>query len=174
MENRKKNRITLIVLFAVFLLPPILSWYILNYTDVAAKREKSHSGELIHPARPLPDRPLTDLTDSNKGSLHGKWSLVAHHTGVCEAECIKKLYTMRQLLLATGKYSLRLQRVMIVGRDNADSIRSQLADYPGQLFLFSTDAGDEFLSKFRLDTDVNTGLEGRFYVVDPLGNLMMS
>lgn len=173
MKAVTKNKLILIILFGVFLLPPLLSWYLLNYTDVPQNRDKSNNGNLIHPARPLPDAPLLDPVSGNEHTLHGKWNLVFHHRGECNEYCVNMLYKQRQLLLATGEYSLRLHRVMIVDRQDLSSIKPRLADFAGQLFLFRDSVSDNFMNTFKINTDDELVPLRRLYVVDPLGNLMM-
>ena len=173
MQARNKNKLTLTLLFAAFLLPVLLSWYLLKFTDVAQNRVKSHHGELIHPVRPLADAVLLDPVTGNEHSLHGKWSLVYHHRGTCLDECRNNLYKLRQLLLATGQYSLRLHRVMIINRQDLGSIKPLLTDYAGQLFLFREEVARDFIDAFRKDPGEDVVNAGRLYIVDPLGNLMM-
>jgi hypothetical protein len=174
MLARNKNKLTLLLLFAAFLLPVLLSWYLLKFTDVAQNRDKSHHGELIHPVRPLADVGLLDPVTGNEHSLHGKWNLVYHHRGTCLDECRNNLYKLRQLLLATGQYSLRLHRVMIVNRQDLGSIKPLLTeDYAGQLLLFREEVTQEFIDAFRKNSGEDVVSAGRLYIVDPLGNLMM-
>ncbi len=174
MTEKRSNRFTLLLLFTAFLVPPLLAWYLLNFTDVAQHREKSHHGDLIHPARPLPDLALTDLQSDSDSQLHGKWTLLYRHRGACQDECVGKLYKMRQLQLATGKYSLRVQRVMVIRKQDADALRSKLDDFAGQRFLFTEDITPGFSAAFDLSPGTETSEHERLYLIDPLGNLMMS
>jgi hypothetical protein len=77
-------------------------------------------------------------------------------------------------LLATGQYSLRLHRVMIVNRQDLGSIKPLLTeDYAGQLLLFREEVTQEFIDAFRKNSGEDVVSAGRLYIVDPLGNLMM-
>ncbi|MYH68712.1 MAG: hypothetical protein F4147_00870 [Gammaproteobacteria bacterium] len=165
----------LVLLIAVFALPPLLSWYAFNYTDLGKQRSTGEHGTLIAPPRPLPAWDLLEQGGTTT-PLHGKWTLVYPLNGKCREACLQNLYRMRQLRLATGKYADRVQRaVLVVNRDRNAVTVEQLQDYPGQLTLFPENMdGDVLRSLFELSAGDRPFAEERLYLVDPLGNLMMS
>lgn len=172
---KSRNQAMLIILFAVFALPPLLSWYAFNYTDLGKRRSTGGHGTLIAPPRPLPAWDLVDQ-GGTPAPLHGKWTLMYLLNGECSEPCLQNLYRMRQLRLATGKYADRIQRaVLVVNRDRNAVTGEQLRDYPGQLLLFPENMdGDALRSLFELSTGDRPFAGERLYLVDPLGNLMMS
>ena len=166
-----------IILCALFALPPLLSWYLFNYTDLGrAGSGGSEHGVLVVPPRPLPDWALVDPAAENgaEAGLHGKWTLLYLLDRACGERCVQNLYKMRQLRLATGKHAPRVQRVVLVAHGAHDALsRAQVQDYPGQLLLFPAPA-DELQPLFaRTPADAPFG-QDRLYLVDPQGNLMMS
>ena len=172
-----RKRAMLILLLAVFALPPLLSWFLFNYTDLGKGSGAGAHGTLVDPPRPVPDWPLVNPADDrDTGSrLHGKWTLVYLLNGKCAETCLENLYKMRQLRLATGKNARRVQRAVLVVNTDRGALTQQLADYPGQYVLYpeSMDA-DSLLTLFRLTPDDRPYAGDRLYLVDPLGNLMMS
>ena len=173
-----RQRAILILLFAVFALPPLLSWFLFNYTDMGRESDTGGHGTLVVPPRPVPDWPLVDKAGNTEAErrVHGKWTLVYLLDGPCQATCLGNLYKMRQLRLATGKYAHRVQRAVLVVDNNRYALTTgQLLDYPGQLVLFpeNMDAGS-LESLFKLGTDDRPFIQDRLYLIDPLGNLMMS
>jgi cytochrome oxidase Cu insertion factor (SCO1/SenC/PrrC family) len=172
---KSRNQAILIILFAVFALPPLLSWYAFNYTDLGKQRSTGGHGTLIAPPRPLPAWDLVDR-GGMATPLHGKWTLVYPLNGNCREDCLRNLYRMRQLRLAVGKNAGRLQRaVLVVSRDRNAVTVEQLQDYPGQLLLFPENMdGDALRSLFALTTGDRPFAGERLYLIDPLGNLMMS
>ena len=176
MKSRKLA--ILVLLFAVFALPPLLSWYAFNYTDLGKQQGAAAHGALITPPRQLPDWSLADLTRRNgaEARLHGKWTLLYLLDGKCLETCQQNLYKMRQLRLATGKNTGRVQRaVLVVNRDRDALTAEQLRDFPGQLLLFPGNMDDGALrSLFELSAGDRPFAQDRLYLVDPLGNLMMS
>ena len=173
MKSRKQA--ILIILFAVFALPPLLSWYAFNYTDLGKQRSAGGHGTLIAPPRPLPAWDLADQ-EGTATPLHGKWTLLYPLNGKCGEDCLRNLYRMRQLRLAVGKNAGRIQRaVLVVNRDRNAVTVEQLQDYPGQLLLFPENMdGDALRSLFALSAGDRPFAGERLYLIDPLGNLMMS
>ena len=173
-----RPRAILILLFTVCALPPLLSWFLFNYTELGRETDTGEHGTLIVPPRPIPDWTVLDMTGKTRVErrLHGKWTLVYPLRGQCRETCLGNLYRMRQLRLATGKYAQRIQRVvLVVDNDRHTLTTDQLLDYPGQLVLFpeNMDAGS-LESLFRIGVDDRPFTHGRLYLIDPLGNLMMS
>ncbi|MFL5123144.1 MAG: SCO family protein, partial [Microvirga sp.] len=106
----------------------------------------------------------------------GKWTLLYFGPAECLTPCTANLYKMRQIVAAQGEDALRVQRVFVVTDPKArDALRYTLADYPGtELLVGSLESLRELAASFSLP--VGTPLDGlhRLYVVDPLGNFMMS
>ena len=172
-----RKQAILILLLAVFALPPLLSWLLFNYTNLGRGSGTGAHGTLVVPPRPVPDWPLENpAAHAVTDSLHGKWTLVYLLHGKCAEPCLENLYRMRQLRLTTGKYAQRVQRVvMVVNNDRQALAQAQLSDYPGQYVLYpqGIDA-DGLLTLFRLTPDDRPFTAGRLYLIDPLGNLMMA
>ena len=173
-----RKQAMLILLFAVFALPPLLSWFLFNYTVLGRGAGSGEHGTLIVPPRPVPDWTVIDMTGETRAEkpMHGKWTLVYLLRGQCRETCLGNLYRMRQLRLATGKYAQRVQRlVLVVDNDRQALTAEQLLDYPGQLVRFSESMGNGTLEAlFRLGADDRPFNQERLYLIDPLGNLMMS
>ena len=173
--NNKNNKIILILVIIAFTSPLILSWYVFNYTNFLENSGMSNHGELIVPPRPIEDLALIDpLNADRKDSLHGKWSMV-YVTRSCDKLCVDNVYRMRQIHIAMDKHSLRVQKVLLLTQQHANELLDLLVNYAGQQVI-NTDLIDTnaLLDKFRL-TSLDNPLEaGRIYIIDPLGNLMMS
>lgn len=171
------RRLVVPALILIFSAPLLVSWWLLNYTDFSRDSAAASHGRLIVPPRPLADIALISLTGVAKQQhLHGKWSLVYLQAGSCGKDCVDVLYKMRQLRLASGEYAPRIQRVMIVsGTDVAPINEEEMQYFAGQLMLY-VDAYNQIFSLkiFRLADDRDPLLERRLYLIDPLGNLMMS
>ena len=173
-----RKPVILLLLFAVFALPPMLSWFLFNHTDIGKNPRAEQHGTLVVPPRPVPDWELVNPLDKTGADrrLHGKWSLVYLLNENCQETCRRNLYKMRQLRLATGKYAQRVQRVvLVVNSDRRAVTKEQLLDYPGQLLLFPENVdGDRLMALFRISADDRPFGQDRLYLIDPLGNLMMS
>lgn len=124
-------------------------------------------GELIAP-RPMPDPPvmLVDGTPFRLSQLRNQWVLVVAHPAACDKRCEQQLIYIRQLRLALGKETDRVERVWLV-TDQSTPDAKLLAQFPGMYAVRA--AGTELVSALpapRTPAD-------HVYVVDLLGNLMM-
>jgi len=129
-------------------------------------------GVLITPARPLP--PIRLPQPGGGAAPHGTpfrghWSLVYVGNGACDSACRRALYVMRQTRLALNNDMTRLRRVFL---GSGECCARELLG-PEQAGLEILDAagpaGAALLREFP-----SPGREHSLFVVDPLGNLMMS
>lgn len=174
-EVKKKNRITLIMLGVFFSSPLVLSWFIFNYTDFLEMRGTSNRGELIQPPKQLGDLQLIDpFNQERNDSLFNKWSLV-YVSSECDEACINSLYTIRQIHIRMDKHSLRVQRVLLITNETVDELKEKLSDYVGQQLINNESVDvNELVKKFKIAESDKPLQANRLYIVDPLGNLMMS
>ena len=172
---KKSNRWTIILFVVMFVSPLCLSWYVFNYTDYLEMRGMSNKGELIVPVRPLGDLALIDpFQDDRKESLYGKWSLT-YVAANCDKACMDNVYLMRQTHVSMDKHSLRVQKVLFLTGQSISDLKGILVDYKGQQIINNDLVDvDELLNNFRLNKSDNPIEAHRIYIIDPLGNLMMS
>lgn len=174
-EAKKKNKITLIMLGLFFASPLLLSWFIFNYTDYLEMRGTSNRGDLIQPPKQLGDLALIDPFDEErKDSLFNKWSLV-YVADNCDETCMENAYLIRQIHARMDKHSLRVQRVLLITTESVEALKAKLSDYAGQQLINNETINvEQIVNKFKL-ADSDKPLDAnRIYIVDPLGNLMMS
>jgi hypothetical protein len=155
-----------LVWIAVAAFAPFVLAYLTFY--FWAPEERMNYGELIEPARPLPDAPLT-LADGQPfrlGTLRGKWTLMLMNPGTCDESCQRALYHMRQIRRAQGKNMDRIERVWLI-TDDAPLDSALARALEGMYFVRA--AGSEVLREPALAGDRS----GHIHLVDPLGNLML-
>ena len=171
---RARNLRTLAALAAVFLLPLLLAFFTYYGTGWRPPGRVNH-GTLISPPRPLPAVPLARVRlagDADRAPapppFHARWSLVYVGAGGCEAACRNALVLMRQTRLALNTDMTRVARVFLVSGDCC-AAEFLAHEHPGLTVL---DAGTAPAAAL-LDTFPGARAD-TVYVVDPLGNLMMS
>jgi hypothetical protein len=105
----KRGRIQMILLFLVCAAPVIVSYF--TFYVIKPTGGNTKIGELVYPVQSAP-------IDSIDASLQGKWTmLIARPSADCKVgkdECINLLYLMRQVRIAMGRESQRVQLVWLV------------------------------------------------------------
>jgi hypothetical protein len=170
----RRSRIQLILIFALFLLPPLSAWVAWKYLGTSGVESTTNAGTLIAPARPLdlaglrrPDgAPFVDA------DLHGRWTYVLFVPGECDERCEQQLYLTRQVRLSVSKDIPRVQRLAVFGQAPAAALAQELAsDHADLTWVVRDTAAGRLLDSFRGD---GFGADGQqYFLIDPLGNLMM-
>lgn len=180
---QRRSRAQIWLLIALFF-APLAAAFLLYYgpgSDSAGWRPagKTHHGDLVVPARPLPAAELVTPSGAklDSGALKGKWTLVYIGDGACDPRCREALTLMRQTRLALNDDMSRVQRLFLVtanccDRQYLDAQHAGLMTAGLRTTSPAADAGQELLYAFAASGDA--GRAGRIYIVDPLGNLMMS
>jgi len=161
---KRRSRLTLWLILAVCA-APLAAAYLAFYFW----RPTSHVnyGELLAP------RPVTDMSFQRLDGkpfrfpeLKGEWVLVSTDAARCDERCRLKLIYMRQVRLAEGKESERIERVWLITGNDAPA-PELLAEHP-RLHVVHAEPG--LIAKI---LPAQTSPADHIYVVDPLGNLMM-
>ena len=174
MEQNKRNKLTIIIITVAFLSPVILSWWYLNYTNVVTEGKKSNHGDLILPPHPIENLQLHDPVADKDYELYGKWNLV-YVASSCDEKCVDNLYRMRQLHISMDKHSLRVQRVLLLTDPYKQNLKELFTEYAGQRIIEINKIDiRKLLGQFRLNEADDPLNANRLYIIDPLGNLMMS
>jgi cytochrome oxidase Cu insertion factor (SCO1/SenC/PrrC family) len=164
------------LLVALFFVPLIAAFVLYYGMDGWHPAGSTAKGDLIHPPRPLPE----NVALTSKGAsldakiLHGKWTLVYVGNGACDTRCREALTLMRQTRLALNDDAARVQRLFLATQPCCDQAYLD-AEHAGLTVASADDAaGQAVLAVFPRYADKPVELAGRIYIIDPLGNLMMS
>ena len=164
------------ILVGVFFIPLVVAFVIYYGFSGWRPAGSTAKGDLISPARPLQIGVLLTPQDQplEANLLHGKWSLVYVGDGQCDARCREALTLMRQTRLALNDDASRVQRLFFVTQNCCDL--DYLNTEHAGLISARVEEGVErkMLQTFPRYQDVPVESAGRIYIVDPLGNLMMS
>lgn len=158
-----RSRRTLWLILAVCMAPIVAS-----YVAFYLWRPAGHVnyGELLEP-RQVPDVALATLEGKPFGfaALRGEWVLVTLAPASCDEKCRRNLVYTRQVRLAQGRETERVERVWLLSDDGKPDA-ALLAEHPGLHVLRGARAIVSALPAPRDPAD-------HIYVVDPLGHAMM-
>ncbi len=170
-----RGRLKLSLIITVFFLPQIIA--ALLYFGGWRPHKFVNHGQLIRPVRPIAEVSLQTLDGKmlRFSALRGKWLMVYFGPAKCGSTCKQDLYKMRQVRLAEGDNADRVRRMFVVTNDqDINDLRMILQEYPGMHVITGPAAAVAFLAgQFTLN-GIFPQSSNRIYVVDPLGNLMMS
>jgi cytochrome oxidase Cu insertion factor (SCO1/SenC/PrrC family) len=159
-----KGRLQLLLIATVFLGPLALAaWLYFAGQGLAPEGRTNHGALLVPVVRltdALPESPLHEHND-------GYWVLLYANDGACDEACELSLYTLRQSRLMLGRERDRLVRVFLHGNTVPDTVLLA-SEHQGLVALQDGDL------KALLDKTKPASLAaGGYYLVDPLGNLVM-
>jgi len=145
---RRRSRIKLVSIFAIFAVPLILaSIYLHLVRSSGGSMGDTSRGELIQPAVPLTQFSLQATDESfDLDAVRGLWTMLYVPVGPCLDACKQNLYHMRQVRLALNHRMNRVQRAVVMESPEQISVKAQEG------------------------MDV---LEDAIYLIDPFGNLML-
>ena len=171
-----KNRITLVLIACLFLLPVLLAFVL--YAAGWRPSSTINHGEIVEPARLIDDLELHTLQSGKLRihDLHRRWTLIYFGPSECESLCERSLYKMRQVRLAQGDNAERIQRLFVLLDVQAlDKLRQTLKDYAG-MRVATGPSGNVRALAAQFALPAGTPLDGlnRIYLLDPAGRLMMS
>lgn len=169
--QQRKGRRMLLFLLVLFALPVlvVLSMYRFDYRPGGA----SH-GELLTPPKQLQLPAVHDLkgTAFEPAAWKKKWHLVAVSDTQCTADCRERIHLLRQVHVTLNKEIERVQRVLIVPHADIAELADLQTQYP-DLVILTGDEAAALAGQFDLPGQP-AATSGRAYIVDPLGNLIMS
>lgn len=168
---RARNLKTVGALAALYVVPLALAFYTYYGTGWRPASHVNH-GTLIAPPRPLPEVSLPQvggLAAHGGPAFRDQWTLVYVGSGECDGDCRQALLVMQQAQLALNVDMHRVVRVFLASSACCAAALREGADSG----LRVLDAGGEpaapLLAQFP-----PAGRAHSVFVVDPLGNLMMS
>jgi cytochrome oxidase Cu insertion factor (SCO1/SenC/PrrC family) len=175
--QRGRGRRQLVLLAALFFVPLALAFWLYYGGSHWRPSGSTNKGDLIDPAVPLPAVALAQPDGKRTAAdfLQGKWTIAYLGDGACDERCQKALYLSRQSRIALNKDMDRVQRVFLATGPRVDTA-FMAAEHPDLVLAqIGTDAESQsFLAKFPALGGVPAATAGRLYVIDPLGNLVLS
>ena len=175
-QDRRQRRL-LIGLALLFFAPLALAFYLYYGPGTWHPGGRVNSGDLVRPARPLPELalPLLESGSTAANFLKRKWTLLYVQSGACADSCRMRLYDTRQVRLALDRDMNRVQRVLIAG-DGCCDAQFLHEQHPDLIAIRATPAAAPLLALLP-DRDQGSAAASpaqapRVDLIDPLGNLI--
>jgi len=153
-----------LLLIAIVFLGPLLVAAWMYFGGSFAPQGRSNHGELLEPivnvGERLPGSAVIPLYED-------AWLLVYAHAGICDDSCREMLHTQRQTRLMLGREMDRVTRVFLHADTPPDTV-FLAAEHAGLITI--EDAGVRDLLNKKKPAALPAG---GFYLIDPLGNLVM-
>lgn len=167
MNEAASGRLKLLALVAVFAIPlAIASLVYFNPDDYTSGT--TNRGELIEPVRVIGELSLLDKHAGRfeQNPFSHYWTMLFWNDADCDLYCEANLFKIRQAEQVLGRHAARVKTVYLSAPETviSDNTYKLVRSHPAlrMLHLAEMDKAFESLPA------------GRIYLVDPLGNLMMS
>jgi hypothetical protein len=175
-HDRRQRR--MLIGLALFFFAPLAVSFLLYYGSGGWRPgSRVNRGTLIDPARPLPELRLPTARDpgvfTKPDFLKTKWTLLYWGTGACSARCRKDLYNTRQVRTALNRNMDRVQRVFLAQGACCDWPYLE-REHPDLVTLEATPEAASLTAVLPAVDGIDPASADRIYIVDPLGNVMMS
>jgi cytochrome oxidase Cu insertion factor (SCO1/SenC/PrrC family) len=166
----RRGRRLLLLIAALFLGPLVLA-ALSYYGGALLPAGRVNHGELVSPARPLPELRLALPGGATTAAalLRGKWSLLWIGAAGCEGQCRAALRAGAMVRRALGADARRLQQVVLIDATCCER-RGYDVD-PGIVVAWLDGAARERLVATL--PAVGAGPAEATYLIDPLGNLVL-
>ncbi|PPC92135.1 MAG: hypothetical protein CTY34_01165 [Methylobacter sp.] len=172
MNQQKRNRILIMVIFAMSIIPFMIAWG-LKENPQLLPQTGVNNGKLIAPPILTAQSDYTGFdpfSANNLGELSGHW-LIANllPNANCNDICLQALYKSKQLQLMLNKELTRTRRIAIILKPvNPEQVSSWWQDDPRLIRIRPSSAFSEKLQAIHNDAS-----DGTLLLIDPLGNVMM-
>ena len=163
----KNSRLPVLLIFLIPSVAMGLAW-LMFFTGLWLPDGRTNKGELILPPAQFSQLQLIQGDAALKlEELEGNWGILVFGSQDCAGQaCQESLYKTRQVHVALGKEADRIVRLYVAPQ--APEVSENLVDEHPNIFWLSADKAAT-LKALNLDS----WPENRFFIIDPMGNIMM-
>ncbi|WOG28015.1 hypothetical protein [Endozoicomonas sp. 8E] len=175
--KRVKNAKSRWQLALVILMPSLamgLAWYFYFFGTQFVPDGRTNKGELLLPPASFQSMMLEKNNEMfDLQGLEGHWGILVFGDESCSDQaCQETLYQTRQAHLALGRDSDRVVRLFISSSSNPELNKPLLSEHPDLIWLGSRK--ESVLNALGKNPgEKREWPTNGFYIVDPLGNIMM-
>lgn len=178
-KNLWVTKAKLLALFGVFGLPLVAALIVARMSDggLPAFVGTTNHGDLMQPPVALRDWVLETpageaFSEAVLADVEEEWTLVYFSPDGCDRTCQDQVYSMRQLRLMLGRNALHVDRLFVYGGLQQKEIDSVQEVFPEMEMATGDKSALETVAS-QLKQPGHDG-DDRLYLVDPVGQAMMS
>ena len=153
-NNKSKARLILLGVALIFIIPILVSWYLVFFTDFKMGDGGTQKGEIISPVISLGELEVYDIKNDDVLSIKDKWTLVFFVESECNQICEDKLYEVRQIRLALGKDRDKVDRLLVSRK--IQSLETFSDSFDGQKYIDPKNKNYESLLKNLMNILIST------------------
>ncbi len=172
-KNIRKNIVTLSLLAGLFIIPLIAAWILYKNPNLW-QRESTNYGTLI--GSPLSIEAINFVNETQQNStqeyLRGYWALLYAGTD-CATQCEQQLAQANQLLQALAKEGHRLRAVIATLPQDESTNKIDFTYHTRIHHSTISETGLRLLTH-KLATQENSKNDQGLFIIDPIGNLILS
>jgi hypothetical protein len=175
MKMNISPRASLVIIAAMFLLPLLLAWFMYNGTIAYKPSVTRNFGQLVEPPLPLDWEDAVMLPGDDPASPNAAdafidhWVILYRVPDSCLETCLQEVTALRQIHRASGRQQTRIRIALLLQNTANPDVEQVLREtYP--LFQLIRDPDGKMRSLLQRVTDD----QGVVYLIDPLGNIMMT
>ncbi|HKI73433.1 MAG TPA: hypothetical protein VJ998_02255, partial [Pseudomonadales bacterium] len=138
MGKRRRSRLTLVLIFVIGIVPIASAWIVLYFFPGLIPVNTTNKGVLVKP--PIAVDRVSNLARAQLQK--GKWALLLPVGSDCDKTCQHGLYLARQVNIALGKDSGRVQRILLVRGSEVSQPFNRLlkTEYPRMVVQYDSSA----------------------------------
>jgi hypothetical protein len=183
MTSRLSTRLSLLFIAALFFLPLALAWMMYTGAIDFEPASTRNLGELVEPPVPMDwETEVEWLSPAETGESPAEvflehWVILHVVDTPCDDDCVQQITSLRQIHKAAGRNQSRIRLALLMpGDSGADETATAARDiYPEFRLLRSPPAGlARTLGELQTAPAMAIDISGSSFLVDPLGNIMMS
>lgn len=170
MKFKMSPRLALLTIAAIFFLPLAVAYLMYSGSIDYNPVETRNLGSLVQPPVAVNLAGLESLQSAGQAleELSGHWVVLHSLPDSCAEVCLEAVTGLRQVHRSTGRNQPRIRLLLVTENRNPELATRLQAIYPSfYLALLSPDLSNKLRGIPQAD-------EGSTYLIDPLGNIMMS
>jgi len=168
-------RVILVIIAAMFLLPLLLAWFMYSGAIEYKPSSTRNFGQLVDPPLPMAWQDVELIGGAGEAApdpvqtFHEHWVILYDIPDSCAEACLQEVSALRQIHLAAGRHQPRIRIALLIRDPGSMEVQDSLRNVYSRFHLISDPSG-----KLAAALDQITAENGGAYLIDPLGNIMMS